>query len=208
MNNQYDKNLLSKANFQNTKELVLLKVNYKKQEGAALFVALIMLLVLTVIGLSASQRSTLQEKMASNAHMQNVAFNAAESAMSAFLIETNGLNIALAPGEDFQGHLNDPLNPLFMVRNLAELVQLGPFCYDVNGQRGACGARFLDAGGSVESRVSIQKIRDCGNCPGYSISDDSSIGCRIYQITATGTVGGTVTEQHSLEATEISPGCS
>ena len=52
-----------------------------RQAGAALVVSLLILLVLTVIGVSGLQTSVLEERMASNTHERNIAFQAAESAL-------------------------------------------------------------------------------------------------------------------------------
>lgn len=51
----------------------------RNQSGAVLLVSLIFLLLLTVIGLSAIQSSTLQERMAGNTRDINTAFQAAEA---------------------------------------------------------------------------------------------------------------------------------
>ncbi len=52
-----------------------------KQQGAVLIVSLLMLLVMTIIGLSAMRSTTLEEKMAGNYRNSNIAFQAAESAL-------------------------------------------------------------------------------------------------------------------------------
>lgn len=54
-----------------------------KQKGIALFVCLIMLLIMTLVGVSAVQTSTLEVKMASNAHDNLLAFQAAEAGLRA-----------------------------------------------------------------------------------------------------------------------------
>lgn len=51
--------------------------------GAALFVALIMLLLLTLLGVTAAQTSALQERMSGSFRVQQLAFERAESQMSA-----------------------------------------------------------------------------------------------------------------------------
>lgn len=51
------------------------------QRGAALIVALVMLLVLTLIAVTASRTSTLQERMAGNLRQSSLAFEAAESTL-------------------------------------------------------------------------------------------------------------------------------
>lgn len=52
-----------------------------QQQGAALVVSLIMLLLMTLVGVTAMQVSTVQEKMVSNSRDLNVAFQAAETAL-------------------------------------------------------------------------------------------------------------------------------
>lgn len=53
----------------------------KKQKGATLIIALIMLLLLTIIGMASISDTNLQEKMAGNLRDKNIAFQAAESAL-------------------------------------------------------------------------------------------------------------------------------
>lgn len=54
---------------------------HRKQRGAVLFIALILLLVLTMIGVTSMQSTTLQERMAGNMRDYNLAFQAAETAL-------------------------------------------------------------------------------------------------------------------------------
>lgn len=66
------------------------------QKGAALIVSLLILLVMTVLGVSAMSTSVLQERMANNHHQRQVAFQAAEAALRAaegFLV-TNITSVA------------------------------------------------------------------------------------------------------------------
>lgn len=49
------------------------------QHGAILIVSMLILLVLTIIGVSSMQSSTLEEKMASNSRDRNIGFQSAES---------------------------------------------------------------------------------------------------------------------------------
>ena len=53
------------------------------QSGAVLIISLIMLLLLTLIGASSMQTTSLEEKMAGNIRDRNLAFQAAESALNA-----------------------------------------------------------------------------------------------------------------------------
>lgn len=53
----------------------------KAQQGAVLVVSLLILLILTILGVSSMQSSTLEEKMASNSRDRNVGFQSAEAAV-------------------------------------------------------------------------------------------------------------------------------
>lgn len=55
--------------------------NFKQQAGLALFISLVLLLVLTIIGVSAVQMTSLEERMARNSRDRLLAFQAAESAL-------------------------------------------------------------------------------------------------------------------------------
>lgn len=155
-----------------------MRVLSTKQQGAALVVSLLLLLALTIMGIAASQRSQMQERMASNVHIQNLAFNSAESALGGFALEANTGDRAVA------GHI------LYELRVNGAL---GPFCYDNDGVRGGCGALWLDSGNSIESRVQATVVDDCNvtSCGGYSQGGNSNgqMGCRIIRVDGTGTVG-------------------
>ncbi|XOV90347.1 MAG: PilX N-terminal domain-containing pilus assembly protein [Pseudomonadota bacterium] len=53
----------------------------KNQQGITLFISLVMLLILTMLGISSVQTTALQERMSRNALDNNLAFQAAESAV-------------------------------------------------------------------------------------------------------------------------------
>lgn len=53
----------------------------RQQSGVALFMSLVMLLIITILGLSSVQTTTLQERMARNARDTNLAFQAAEASI-------------------------------------------------------------------------------------------------------------------------------
>ena len=154
----------------------------KQQRGAALLVAMIMLVALTVIGLSASQRSSLQERMAANVHLNNLSFNAAESAIGGFIRESN------------QGDKNFDINHiLYKVRTLA--AQQHSYCFDGNGDSATCdGTVWLDRNNSLEAKIEACVVDDCNvvMCGGFSLGQGTSgrIGCRIFKLDGTGTVGG------------------
>lgn len=51
------------------------------QQGAALFISLIILIVITIIGMASIQTTTLQQRMAGNFRLSNIAFQGAEAAL-------------------------------------------------------------------------------------------------------------------------------
>lgn len=56
-------------------------ISLKFQSGVVLFISLIMLLLLTLIGVTSVQTTILEEKMAGNMRNRNLAFQAAEAAL-------------------------------------------------------------------------------------------------------------------------------
>jgi type IV pilus assembly protein PilX len=70
-----------------------------KQRGVALFISLVLLLVLTIIGVSAVQTTSLEERMARNTHDSVLAFEAAEVALRSgeTFLRTNVNSTALFP---------------------------------------------------------------------------------------------------------------
>jgi|GEM_PF-1930963 len=148
---------------------------YQKQTGVALFVALIMLLVLTVIGLSASQRSTLQERMAANMHLDNMTFSAAESALGAFIVEANSNNKL------------DPNHVLFKLRTEGTIEDRQ---FDNTGNRVDVGFIDSNTGNSLRATINPTILNDCDkSCGGYSLglsSLSANIGCRNYLLEGQG----------------------
>jgi len=71
----------------------------RDQRGAALVVALIILLVLTLLGVSAMNTSSLEEKMAANSQEFNRAFQAADSGLIHAFRQIDTTNLA-APQND------------------------------------------------------------------------------------------------------------
>ena len=66
----------------------------RPQAGAALVVSLIFLLIMTILALSMSQTTTLEERMAGNARDANSAFQGAEAAQSAGQTYLDKLGVA------------------------------------------------------------------------------------------------------------------
>ncbi len=71
-----------------------MKASLKKQDGAVLAVALILLLVITIVGLSNFQTTNLEEAMAANSQFKNMAFQASETAIEESLDDSQYLSDA------------------------------------------------------------------------------------------------------------------
>ena len=72
--------------------------NGHQQRGVALFISLVVLLIITIVGVSAVQTTTLEERMAANARDRDIAFQAAEAALISAENFIEGLEPADIPG--------------------------------------------------------------------------------------------------------------
>ena len=68
----------------------------QKQQGATLFVALIILVVVTLIGVTAMKNANVEEQMASNLYQKNLTFQASESAVESTINDPTNNLIKLA----------------------------------------------------------------------------------------------------------------
>ena len=66
----------------------------RRQQGAVLIVAMILLVVLTLLGVTAMNTTSLEEKMASNTQEQVRAFQAAETGLSQAFNDNNAYDIS------------------------------------------------------------------------------------------------------------------
>lgn len=167
---------------------------FKKHDGAVLFVSLVVLVVLTILGLAALQRSSLQERMGINSHVSNIAFNSAESAIGGFVVDAN------------TGNKLEAEHILSVLRNDGNIASQ---CYNEAGQWLPCdGTTFLDGdrSGGVIAQMDAVVTEECNvvMCGGFSLggSGSSTLGCRVFQINGTGQVA-TTQVSNSLWAYEV-----
>lgn len=97
----------------------------QKQQGAVLIIAMVLLLVMSLIGLSSVVSSTLQEKMASNVQQRTLARYAAETAVRAaeVYISTNIINksrLAMFNGANAGLYAATPVNPILFSNDLVK----------------------------------------------------------------------------------------
>lgn len=67
----------------------------RNQDGAALMVAMVMIFMLTIMGLSSMRSSNLDRRMTSNAIQSSITFQAAESSTDVMLNAPENMNAAL-----------------------------------------------------------------------------------------------------------------
>jgi len=92
---------------------LLFKRSIKQQQGAVLIIGLIMLLLLTVIGMSSIRGTDLQERMAGNARDHNLAFQATEAAVRSAENYLSGASIsAYSNGAGYHKDLTGPTSPI------------------------------------------------------------------------------------------------
>lgn len=92
------------------------------QQGIVLVVSLLILVVMTILGVSMLSSATLEERMASNLQGQNITFQTAESCIrTALLSANNGLRDAAAINTDPNVN-NLPLNCAFADTNMTAQV--------------------------------------------------------------------------------------
>ena len=76
-----------------------LHLHRHKQQGAVLITALVMLVILTLLGLTTMSTSTLEERMASNSQEVNRSFQTADTGLTMLLDDADALNTT-APYSD------------------------------------------------------------------------------------------------------------
>ncbi|TAL43764.1 MAG: hypothetical protein EPN89_15120 [Methylovulum sp.] len=156
------------------------------QSGAVLVISLVMLLALTLIGITGTQTTSLEEKMAGNWRDKNLAFQAAESALTAGEIAAAAAPAIACPGANPAGYYL-------------------PLDLNCDGIKEATAvwdnaAIWSDDTKSVKYTVDLANlsaspryiIEDMGatDCPGSAIG---ALDCNNYRITARATGGSTDT---------------
>ncbi|WP_172452468.1 pilus assembly PilX family protein [Chromatium okenii] len=149
-------------------------LNRKRQSGMVLVTGLIFLLLMTVLGMTSVQTTTLNERMASNANDRNVAFQAAEIALrraETVIMNTEAENINEIP-----------------------LASVAPDSDDDNDWTDAIS--YPSAVGSIPAVSSITTVPPLAAQPTYviqcaysestSCSENCFIGMNCYKVTARG----------------------
>lgn len=167
--------------------------NPQQQHGVALFISLVLLLVLTIIGVSSVQTTSLEVRMSRNEHDTLLAFQSAESALRDGELQLAGITATTA--------FNDTLG-LYQVADLgdAENWQAGGVWTGTNSVVGSTVAGTADDGRYIIEYVGAV-VRDEN---AYQQEDPYSSSAvdrvEMFRITARG-VGGTQNAQVFLQST-------
>lgn len=132
----------------------------KKQAGVVLIMALVLLTVLTLIGVSSMSSSTLEMKVASNMQQHNTAFQAAQA------------RLAFASSDD----ASNPINYLIPI-NVAE-----PNTWPVQTCNPADGC----VNGSGWTATANVRYLSCAKGAGSSLESGKGFSYRTFEIEATG----------------------
>jgi len=170
----------------------------KKQDGVVLFMCMVMLLLLTVLGISSVQTTSLQQRMARNANDTNLAFQAAESALrdgEDFLETINALidfDAANAENNGFYYENSPGTDP-----NWKSL--------DWSGSDGFREGETTITGVEVQPKYILEHVKtvisDADALNLDNIGQDTGSGrTQIFRVTARGT-GGSATAQVMIQGT-------
>lgn len=107
----------------------------KNEEGAALLVALVLVLVSTLLGVSAMQNSDIESQLTSNTKFQQTSFRAAEAAADQLLTIEN--IVLLANNPDTPVSSTDSINDVVGVTATFKALGVGPATgYSLGGSNG------------------------------------------------------------------------
>ena len=141
-------------NIQVTQKLQTTVKAPKKQQGVVLIVALIMLLVVTIIGVSAVSRSSIGTQVAGNSMSSMLVYQGAESAIARSMTGKDQNNIKAAA-------IASPLD------------------LDISAQ---LPAEVVTGGGKMNSKGTVSSIGEF-DCPIVSgMASSSSIKCDMYEV--------------------------
>ena len=152
------------------------------QQGAVLFVGLIMLLVMSLIAITGMQSATLEERMAGNTRDNMIAFQAAEAALKAgeSLLESGTLTLDLFDNDGSDGLYDNTYDKIWSEINWTD-----------SDSRTYSG--FNPSNVSTPPRFVIQRIAETQVAPKVLLENygegDVSKTVQLFRLTSRGTGG-------------------
>lgn len=151
------------------------------QSGAVLVVSLIMLLLLTIIGVTGVQSTSLEEKMAGNLRDKNLAFQAAESAL-------NAAEKSLVPPAALPAFVAAGTGGFYTVNPTPNLSDSEIVKYSFWTTNPVATSLVAGLGNDIVAPKYIIQEMGAIDCPGAAVG---SGGCASYRITVRATGGST-----------------
>lgn len=160
--------------------------NKNTQQGIVLIVSLLILLVLTMIGISAISNTSMEERMSNNFQQSMVAFQASESTIQQVIVAGN-------PGGNGANN-----NPFFDPDNdpLATAISAGIGATSTTVTRDMDPQNNLNATLNTTATISYQGASQL--CPGY----DENVSCLQFEIHADTTFDNVVTGPRHVQGIE------
>jgi type IV pilus assembly protein PilX len=156
----------------------------QKQTGSALIVSLMILLVMTIIGISTISGTNLEERMSQNFQFSTIAFQAAESAINK-VIDAGNPGGAGASKNPFYDAANDPL---------VASINTGI------GNTSTVVTHNMDPDGHLANttlNTSSTVVYDGGKiCPGMSMGD---MTCHYFEIQTNATIAASSTSTNHVQ---------
>lgn len=170
--------------------------DFSRQNGVALIISLLLLLVMTLVGITAMRTTTLEEQMSTNMRDRNLAFQAAEAALRDAQAWLNAQTVRPVPSNTGAGNVwtaNLPLESQGLMNGFNDVAFYTGYNWVAGNNSVVYGALTGEpalAGVVQQPRFFIEEM--------YFVPDDSSPQTRAqgkgiyhYRITARG-VGGSV----------------
>ncbi len=182
-----------------------------KQQGLVMVFALLVLLSVTILGVSSVSSSLLQGKMASSIERKAVSFDAAEAAIAGVVFESEDESVLV------DANLTDPLSEARQLTAI-DLENDSLSCFDENrtervmtknglpfGQRHTANARYSD-NPPVNSWSRTAFVREQACLGSSNVIGGSNINCHVFIVRGCGqTVGSNYVVANTLTAAVFAP---
>lgn len=177
-------------------------MNTYQQRGAALIVALIMLLISTVIGLAAVRSATLSERMSGNMYDRSLAYQAAEAALRAGEAELDLSTLTVQDCTDVNVVCPPVPGNTFNLTNSAGWTTVsGEFV--VNSDLVPTSPQFYIEEMGSKGGTDEFDLTNSANCANYGACDESPPTATVYRITGRSVIRAEDSAGRSVVALQI-----
>jgi type IV pilus assembly protein PilX len=172
---------------------------FKSQRGAALIIAMILLLIMSLLAATSLRGTLMQERMSSNTYDHDLAFQSAEAGLR--MGERLAENWATGGGSDLQGCQNPntrgfyrSTNPVACPQDLWEIAEpgaTGSFWYDTEKDGSSSGSDAIVFGEeklSLAPYYIVELIAENAPCQ-INDPDNMSTQCKRFRVTASSRAG-------------------